>query len=100
MAEFALSKQCTVHRKINRSKLIVSCVILLLTLGVVGVGTWGLTDSIKDTNHQVDTAWGLVDDASNRVRPLVYLLFCLRFLQLNFRPLLSTVTGAEHCGHC
>lgn len=77
MLEFVLSKQCTVHRKINRSNLIVSCVILLLTLGVVGVGTWGLTDSIKDTNHQVDTAWGLVDDASNTVRPHVYLLLCL-----------------------
>lgn len=44
-----------------------SCIILLLTLAVVGVGTWGLTDSIKDSNHQVGTAWGLVDDASNTV---------------------------------
>ena len=59
------------YRKTNRSRLIVSCLILLLTLGVVGVGTWGLTDSIKDTNHQVDTAWRLVDDASSTVRLLV-----------------------------
>lgn len=47
-----------------------SFAILLLTLGLVGVGTWGLTDSIKNTDHQVDTAWGLVDDASNTVRLL------------------------------
>ena len=44
-----------------------SLIILLLTMGVVGVGTWGLTDSIKNTDHQVNSAWGLVSTASNTV---------------------------------
>ena len=67
MAERLLSKHCTVVRKTGRGRLIMSFIILVLTLGVVGVGTWGLTDSIKDTNHQVDTAWELVNDASRTV---------------------------------
>ena len=70
MSAEAYGKGFTVLRN-NRSRLVTSCLILLLTLGVVGVGTWGLTDSIKDTNDQVDTAWGLVNDASNTVRLLV-----------------------------
>lgn len=58
-------------RKSCRRRLITNFVLVLLTLGVVGVATWGLTDSIKDTHHQVDTAWGLVQDASDTVQSIV-----------------------------
>ena len=61
----------TCCRRSATGGLIVSLIILLLTLGVVGIGTWGLTDSIKNTNHQVDAAWDLADDASNTVRSLL-----------------------------
>lgn len=54
-------------RKAASRRLAVSLLILLLTVGVVGVGTWGLTDSIRNTNHQVDTAWGIVATAKSTV---------------------------------
>ena len=67
MAEAVLIKHSFVCRKTRRRMLLTSFILVLLTLGVVGVGTWGLTDSIKDTSHQVNTAWGLAQDASDTV---------------------------------
>ena len=55
-------------RQSASARLAISFIILLLTLGVIGVGTWGLTDSIKNTDHQVDQAWGIVSNASSTVR--------------------------------
>lgn len=78
-----LSKRCTVCRKSRRRRLITNFIIVLLTMGVVGVATWGLTDSIKDTHHQVDTAWGLVQDASDTVRLFVTGFICVSLPDLD-----------------
>lgn len=66
----------SLRRKAASGRLAVSLIILLLTVGVVGVGTWGLTDSIKNTNHQVDTAWEIVGTAKSTVSVVASAQLC------------------------
>ncbi|DBA96611.1 hypothetical protein WJX77_007202 [Trebouxia sp. C0004] len=60
-------------RRSATARLAIRFIILLLTLGVIGVGTWGLTDSIKNTNHQVDQAWDIASNASSTVQSIANL---------------------------
>lgn len=78
-------------RRSATGRLAVTFVILLLTLGVVGVGTWGLTDSIKNTDHQVDTAWGIVSNASATVSTARDRLCCSKQTVVKAWPLTSMI---------